>query len=68
MPLHINKGKTAQQTLKERFDYVLNPVKTDNGLYVKGFKCDHEIAVLQFNASRNIYKNLTGRNSLYDKT
>ena len=63
MPLHINKGKTAQQTLKERFKYVLNPDKTDNGLYVKGFRCDPEIAALQFNSSRNIYKNLTGRNS-----
>ncbi len=60
--MHINKGKTAQQTLKERFDYVLNPDKTDNGLYVKGFKCDAEIAALQFNASRNIYNNLTDRN------
>ena len=60
--MHINKGKTAQQTLKERFEYVLNPDKTDNGLYVKGFRCDPEIAALQFNASRNIYKNLTDRN------
>ena len=56
MPSHINKSKTAQQTLKERFEYFINPDKTDNELYINGFKCDWKIAALQFNISRKIYK------------
>ena len=61
MPLYVNKGKTAKQSLKERLDYVLNPDKTDNYCYVKGFKCDPEIAVSQFVSYRNIYKYRTER-------
>ena len=62
MSLYVNKGKTAKQSLKERLDYVLNPDKTDNYCYVKGFKCDPEVAVSQFISYRNIYKYRTERN------
>lgn len=61
IPLYVNKGKTAKQTMKERFEYVLNPDKTESYRYVKGFKCEPEIAVSQFVSFRNTYKYKTER-------
>jgi len=29
--LHVNKGKTAAQSLGDRTDYAMNPEKTENG-------------------------------------
>ena len=31
IPMHINKGKTAAASLKDRMDYAENPEKTDGG-------------------------------------
>ena len=62
IPLHINKGKTAAQCLKERLDYSLNPEKTGNGEYVKAFGCVPETAAAQFALSRDMYQYQTERN------
>lgn len=38
--VHINKGKTAAQSLSDRLDYSHNPMKTNDGEYVTGYECD----------------------------
>ena len=38
--LHINKGKTVAQCLRERTDYAQNPEKTAKGELVTGYQCD----------------------------
>lgn len=42
--LHINKGKTLAQCLKERTDYSENGEKTNNGTYVSTYECDAKTA------------------------
>lgn len=38
--LHINKGKTVAQCLRDRTDYAQNPEKTAKGELVTGYQCD----------------------------
>ena len=38
--LHINKGKTIAQCLRDRTDYAQNPEKTEKGELVTGYECD----------------------------
>ena len=38
--LHINKGKTIAQCLRDRTDYAQNPEKTEKGELVSGYECD----------------------------
>ena len=42
IPLHVNKGKTAAQSLADRIDYAVSPDKTEQGLYVRGYACEPE--------------------------
>ena len=43
--LHINKGKTVAQCLRERTDYAQNPEKTAKGDLVTSYQCDPMTAV-----------------------
>lgn len=61
MPLHISKGKTAAQCIKERLDYIMNPGKTDGGTLVTGYACAPETAAREFMLLRNAYLANTGR-------
>lgn len=42
--IHVGKGKTAYQSIKERLDYIMNPEKTDGGLLISSHACFHETA------------------------
>lgn len=61
IPLHINKGKTLTQTLKDRVDYIKNDNKTEKGEYISCYECDQRIVEEQFNLSKSIYEKRTGR-------
>lgn len=61
MPLHISKGKTATQCIKERLDYIMNPGKTEGGTLVTSFACEPETAAYEFMLLRNAYLVNTGR-------
>ena len=37
IPMHVNRGKTAAASMKERIDYAHNPDKTDNGELVTSY-------------------------------
>ena len=61
IPLHINKGKTIAQTLRERTGYADNPDKTNDGEWVTAYGCDPLIAADEFMFSKNQYAAITGR-------
>lgn len=40
MAMHLNKGRTIAQCLKDRTDYAKNPDKTKSGELISAFGCD----------------------------
>ena len=61
MPIHINKGKTARQSITARLDYIMNPKKTDGGILVSTYACSPETAADEFMLFRQEYQQSTGR-------
>lgn len=59
--LHINKGKTLAQCLKERTDYSENAEKTNDGQYISTYECDAKTADEEFLLSKRQYLHITGR-------
>ena len=59
--MHLNKGKSIQQCLKDRTDYAQNPEKTDGGILVSSYECDPKLVEEQFALSKNEYLHNTGR-------
>ena len=65
MSIHISKGKTAAQSLKERIAYILNPKKTE-GVYITSYECDHRTAAQEFLLTKKEYRSITGRTQQSD--
>ena len=61
MSIHISKGKTAAQCIRERLDYIMNPAKTDGGLLVSTHACSPATAAGEFMLYRQQYQMSTGR-------
>lgn len=61
IPLHVNKGKSLLQCLKERIDYALNPDKTGGKKYVSTYECDADSAAEEFYLSKRQYQHITGK-------
>ena len=61
MSMHINKGKTISQCLKERVEYIKNPDKTEGGELISSYACSPETADHEFLLARNAYLANTGR-------
>lgn len=59
--VHINKGKTAAQSLADRLDYSHNPIKTNDGEFVTGYECDPKTAWEEFLLTKREYEQKTGR-------
>ncbi len=59
--LHVNKGKTVAQSLKERIDYALNGAKTKDGEYVSSYECAPETAAEEFLLARRQYLHIVNR-------
>lgn len=57
-PYKTAKGSTAVQTMRERFDYGLDPKKC---AAVSSYLCDPETAHAEFMLAKNQYKAITGR-------
>ena len=55
IPLHINKGKTAAASIKDRIDYAEDPNKTENGNLVVSYECDPRLAWQEFMLDRGRY-------------
>lgn len=61
MSIHISRGKTATQCLKERIAYILNPKKTEEGHFVSSYECDPRTAAQEFLLTKKEYRRITGR-------
>ena len=61
MSIHINKGKTARQSIAARLDYIMNPKKTDGGILISAYACSPETAADEFMLFRQEYQQNTGR-------
>ena len=61
MSIHIDKGKTARQSIAARLDYIMNPKKTDGGILVSTYACSPETAADEFMLFRQEYQQNTGR-------
>ena len=59
--MHHLKGKTIKQCLKDRIEYSLNPVKTENGEFVSFYECTPETVVEEFALSKREYEHIKGR-------
>ena len=64
--MHLNKGKTLAQSLKDRTDYAQNPEKTRKGNLVTGYKCDPMTVDEEFLLSKRQYEHITGRTQKSD--
>ena len=64
--LHINKGRTIAQCLRDRTDYAQNPEKTERGNLVTGYECDPMTADEEFLLSKRQYSYITGRRQQSD--
>jgi type IV secretory pathway VirD2 relaxase len=61
IPMHMQKGKTIKQCLKDRTDYAENGEKTEEGKYISSYECTPESVDLDFAATKKEYELLTGR-------
>ena len=61
MSIHINKGKTARQSIAARLDYIMNPKKTDGRILISAYACSPETAADEFMLFRQEYQQNTGR-------
>ncbi len=59
--MHMNKGKSIQQCLKDRTDYAQNGEKTNGGELVSSYECDPKIVEEQFAVAKREYLQKTGR-------
>ena len=64
--LHINKGKTLAQCLRERTDYAQNPEKTAKGELVTGYQCDPMTVDEEFLLAKRQYQHITGKRPKHD--
>ncbi len=59
--LHINSKKTAEQSIKDRLDYIMNPDKTEAGTLISTSGCAARTAANEFALHRSAYLTNTGR-------
>lgn len=64
--LHINKGKTVAQCLRDRTDYAQNPEKTAKGDLVTGYQCDPMTVDEEFLLAKRQYQHITGKHQKRD--
>ena len=61
LPRKIMRSRTRQQSMAERHDYDQKAEKTNDGELVSSYMCSPETAAEEFEISKKIYAQLTGR-------
>ena len=61
LPRHTMKNRTRQRSMKERLDYDQKPIKTNDGEWVSSYMCAPETAAEEFEISKKLYHQITGR-------
>ena len=64
--MHLNKGRTIAQCLKDRTEYAKNPDKTNNGELITAYECDPATVDAEFLLSKRQYRQFTGREQKND--
>ncbi|MCD8147591.1 MAG: relaxase/mobilization nuclease domain-containing protein [Clostridiales bacterium] len=59
--MHLNKGKTLAQCLRDRTDYAQKPEKTEKGNLVTAYACDPMTVDEEFLLAKRQYQHITGR-------
>lgn len=59
--MHLQKGRSVGQCLKDRTDYAKNDLKTENGEFVSSYECNPDTVDLEFELTKNQYEINTGR-------
>lgn len=61
IPMHLQKGRSVGQCLKDRTDYAKNDLKTENEEFVSSYGCNPDTVDLEFELTKNQYEINTGR-------
>ena len=61
LPRKIMRNRTRQQSMADRHDYDQKAEKTQNGELVSSFMCSPETAAEEFEISKQLYHQITGR-------
>lgn len=61
IPHHISSGRTIAESMRDRFDYGQDPVKTLSGSLMRAYECDPMTADAEFLLTKAMYKAITGR-------
>ena len=59
--MHLNKGRSIGQCIKDRTDYAQNPEKTDGGQLISSYECEPKLVEEQFAIAKREYLQKTGR-------
>ncbi len=59
--MHLNKGRSIGQCIKDRTDYAQDPEKTDGGQLISSYECDPKLVKEQFALAKREYLQKTGR-------
>ena len=65
-PRKIMRNRTRQQSMAERHDYDQKAEKTNNGELVSSYMCSPETAAEEFEISKQLYHQITGRSQSPD--
>ena len=66
LPRKIMRNRTRQQSMVERHDYDQKAEKTQDGELVSSFMCSPETAAEEFEISKQLYHQITGRSQSPD--
>lgn len=61
IPHHISSGRTIAESMRDRFDYGQDPVKTLSGSLMRAYECDPMTADAEFLLTKAMYQAITGR-------
>ena len=61
LPRHTMQNRPRQRSMKERLDYDQKPAKTNDGEWVSSYMCSPETAAEEFEISKQLYHQITGR-------
>jgi hypothetical protein len=64
--MHVNKGASVAQCLRDRATYAKDPEKTDGGAFISSYGCDPHTADAEFLFAKRQYKSITGREQKID--
>ena len=62
-PLKIRRDRSIFKSLTGRTSYVMNELKTDGGLLIKGYACDPHTVDEEFMLTKREYEHKTGRDN-----